>query len=412
MTEKKEKELGIVMRGPKTSKQKEEKKFYTIVSCCVGAVFLLTIFVPLLAKSDKGAADLYRNYNAYDLVDLATDDEAERVLLEMNQYSDIPGAHITDTLFSQEEKEERQEDDEEYGTPSAPDKEYQEGYQRKEFKRKNTSNYRGQRSSGGARTTTTPGKLSTGSSISSRGGSSGLTATNTWTSDDKKKQQGYKNNNNFTTNEKKQLTASVPKGRSQNTFLKSITESKDAANSKDFNSSAQKAADAFTNQNIEADKDDDLKDGIDLLGEKFNEDALKGALDDPDLTDLDNKLNEEKDKAEKEQDPCKSKDRATRLTCKGEEMAEKLLDKFLDLAFKLVENAADKDKLSKDEKNQQKIDKLMKKYMNSTNEKQRERLQRRIERRGGSVFGGGSGYDYNTPSNYDWDGTDPYEHTA
>ena len=341
MTEKKEKELGIVMRGPKTSKQKEEKKFYTIVSCCVGAVFLLTIFVPLLSKSDKGTSDLYRNYNAYDLVDLATDDEAERVLLEMNEYSDIPGAHITSTLFSQEEKEERQEDDEEYGTPGAPDKEYQEGYQRKEFRRKNTSSYR---NSGGGRTTTTPGKLSTGSSISTRGGGGGLTATNTWTSADKNKQQAGKNNNNFTANEKKQLTASVPKGRSQNTFLKSITESKDAANSKDFNAAANKAADAFTNQNIEADKDENLKDGIDLLGDKFNEDALKGALNDDALTDLENKINEEKDKAEKEEDPCKSKDRATRLACKSEEMMEKLFDKFTDLAITLIENAATGDK--------------------------------------------------------------------
>lgn len=404
MTEKKEKELGIVMRGPKTSKQKEEKKFYTIVSCCVGAVFLLTIFVPLLSKSDKGTSDLYRNYNAYDLVDLATDDEAERVLLEMNEYSDIPGAHITSTLFSQEEKEERQEDDEEYGTPGAPDKEYQEGMAKKELKRRAASNFRAQRNSGGGRTTT-PGKLSTGNSISSRGGGGGLTATNTWTSADKNKQQAGKNNNNFTANEKKQLTASVPKGRSQNSFMKSITESKDAANSKEFGASAQKAADAFTNQNIEADKDENLKDGVDILGEKFNEDALKGALNDDALTDLENKINEEKDKAEKEEDPCKSKDRATRLACKGEEMAEKLLDKFLDLAIKLVENAADKEKLSKEEKNQLKIDELMKKYENSTNDAQRRRLKRRIERRGGSVFGGESGG--SSGSGYDYTGDDP-----
>lgn len=404
MTEKKEKELGIVMRGPKTSKQKEEKKFYTIVSCCVGAVFLLTIFVPLLSKSDKGTSDLYRNYNAYDLVDLATDDEAERVLLEMNEYSDIPGAHITSTLFSQEEKEERQEDDEEYGTPGAPDKEYQEGLAKKELKRRAASNFRAQRNSGGGRTTT-PGKLSTGNSISSRGGGGGLTATNTWTSADKNKQQAGKNNNNFTANEKKQLTASVPKGRSQNSFMKSITESKDAANSKEFGASAQKAADAFTNQNIEADKDENLKDGVDILGEKFNEDALKGALNDDALTDLENKINEEKDKAEKEEDPCKSKDRATRLACKGEEMAEKLLDKFLDLAIKLVENAADKEKLSKEEKNQLKIDELMKKYENSTNDAQRRRLKRRIERRGGSVFGGESGG--SSGSGYDYTGDDP-----
>lgn len=408
MTEKKEKELGIVMRGPKTSKQKEEKKFYTIVSCCVGAVFLLTIFVPLLAKSDKGAADLYRNYNAYDLVDLATDDEAERVLLEMNEYSDIPGAHITSTLFSQEDKEDRQADDEEYGTPGAPDEEYQEGLAKKELKRRAASNFRAQRNSGGGRTTT-PGKLSTGNSISSRGGGGGLPATNTWTSDDKKKQEAGKRNNNFTENAKKELTASVPKGRSQNTFLKSITESKDAANSKEFGASAQKAADAFTNQNIGA-EGDDLKDGIDILGDKFNEDALKGALNDDALTDLENKINEEKDKAEKEEDPCKSKDRATRLACKGEEMAEKLLDKFLDLAFKLVENAADKEKLSKDEKNQQKIDELMKKYMNSTNERQKERLKRRIERRGGSVFGGTFGG--SSGSGYDYVGEDPTEHTV
>ena len=343
MTEKKEKELGIVMRGPKTSKQKEEKKFYTIVSCCVGAVFLLTIFVPLLSKSDKGTSDLYRNYNAYDLVDLATDDEAERVLLEMNEYSDIPGAHITSTLFSQEEKEERQEDDEEYGTPGAPDQEYQEGMAKKELKRRAASNFRAQRNSGGGRITT-PGKLSTGNSISSRGGGGGLTATNTWTSDDKKKQEASKRNNNFTENAKKELSVSVPKGRSQNSFMKSITESKDAANSKEFGASAQKAADAFTNQNIEADKDDNLKDGIDVLGEKFNEDALKGALNDDALTDLENKINEEKDKAEKEEDPCKSKDRATRLACKSEEMMEKLFDKFTDLAITLIENAATGDK--------------------------------------------------------------------
>ena len=56
MTEQKNKPAGLVIKTAATKKQKEEKKLYTIISCCVGAIFLLTIFVPLLSKDESKAS--------------------------------------------------------------------------------------------------------------------------------------------------------------------------------------------------------------------------------------------------------------------------------------------------------------------------------------------------------------------
>ena len=331
------KDFGIVLKSAKTKKQKEEKKLYTIVSCCVSAIFLITIFVPFLTNGEeKSSGSAYKNVS-FDLADLATDDEAEKVLLEMNKYSDIPKQKVFGGLFTKKQKEERQEVDKKQGLPPAADSEYLEARKQKQSKR----------TRGVSRTpvytqrqiTKTPtGTMTKGGMVSTSGGSSGV-STSIWTSQDKAGQKGTSNTKGSTGSFGTQqlVAATGAKGRASG-LLRAIEESQKGANSQSADVAAQAAADAFTNNNIEA-EDDDLKDGMDELAEKFNADELKKLGNDKDLTDLQNEIEKEKEKQEDEADPCKSKKKELRMQCLREKILEQVITGLIDLAKSAASSA-------------------------------------------------------------------------
>ena len=309
MAEEKQKSLGIVIKNAKTKKQKEEKKLYTIVSCCVSAIFLITILVPLLSKGeDKASSGMAYKSVAFDLADLAVDDEAERVLLEMQRYSDIPQQKIAGGLFDKKQKEERQELDKKEGIPAAPDNEYKEARQAKKRAQAKTRGVQRSPSyySGKTTTTTNPGRLNTSSSGLSTGGGGASSATGTtWTSADKQGQKGTyaKNNNTLSTQQQIATAKDAIRGRVSG-LMRTMQESQDAAKNENAEGAMQGASDAFTDPNIKAEGEEEENDAAQLMADAFDAKEFKKALNDPELADLQNKINEEKERQEQEKDPC------------------------------------------------------------------------------------------------------------
>lgn len=333
MAEEKQKSFGIILKNAKTKKQKEEKKLYTIISCCVSAIFLITIFVPFLTdKEEKTSGSAYKNV-AFDLADLAVDDEAEKILLEMNKYSDIPKQQIAGGLFSKKQKEERQEADKKQGLPPAADQEYLQARKKKQAKTRGVS--RTPAYTQRQRTTTSTGSLTRGGNVSVNGGSSGV-STSIWTSPDKNGQKSSKGNTG-SLGTQQLIAATGAKGRASG-LIRAIEESQKGAKSDNLDTAGQAAADAFTNNNLEA-EDGDLQDGIDELAEKFNAEELKNAVNDKDLADLQDELDDAKDQAEQESDPCKSRKKELRMECMREKLLEKLVDGLIDLAKSVASSA-------------------------------------------------------------------------
>ena len=299
MTEQKPKSFGLIVKNAKTKEQKQEKKLYTIVSCCVSVIFLITILVPLLSKDeDRASGKAYKSV-AFDLADLAVDDEAEKVLLEMQKYSDIPQQKIAGGLFDKKQKEERQEIDKKEGLPAAPDSEYQ---QAREVKKKKQLRGVSRSPVYTQRQATTPGSLSRGGMVSTSGGSSGVSAS-IWTSPDKARQPGSNAKGSTGALGTQQLIAATgAKGRASG-LLRAIEESKKGADSQNADIAAQAASDAFTNNNLEA-EDEGLTDGMDELAEQLNAEEFKKVANDKDLQDLKNEAEKEKEKTETEKDPC------------------------------------------------------------------------------------------------------------
>lgn len=334
MTEQKPKSFGLIVKGSKTKQQKEEKKLYTIVSCCVSAIFLITILVPLLSKDeDKSSGKAYKSV-AFDLADLAVDDEAEKVLLEMQKYSDIPKQKIAGGLFDKKDKEERQEVDKTEGVPAAPDAEYKQARQIREKKqargvsRPATYTQR-------PRTTTTPGSLTRGGMVSVGGGSTGTSAT-IWTSPDKAGQKGSNTKGSTSTLGTQQLVAATgAKGRASG-LLRAIEESQKGANSENADIAAQAASDAFTNNNIEA-EEDGLTDGMDEFAEQLNAEEFKKVANDKDLEDLKNEAEKEKEKTETEKDPCLSPKNKMSFECYWGPALLKVAEKLVDAGVGMLQ---------------------------------------------------------------------------
>ncbi len=304
MAEEKQKSFGIILKDSKTKKQKEERKLYTIVSCCVSVIFLITIFVPFLTNGEeKSSGKAYKNI-AFDLADLEVDDEAERTLLEMNRYKDIPQQNLSGSLFTKKQKEERQQVDKVKGVPPAADKEYLQARKTKKKKQvkgvKRPATTYTQRNS----TKTSTGNMSKSGMVSVSGGSSGVSGS-IWTSPDKAGQNGGKNakNGNIGSYGSQQLVASAnPKGRISS-LTRAVQESQRAADSNNSDVARQAVVDAFTDNNIEA-EDGELEGEVEDLAEKFNPEELKKLGNDKDLLDFKNDLDDAKDDAVANSDPC------------------------------------------------------------------------------------------------------------
>lgn len=346
---KQEKSFGLIVKNGKSKQQKDEKKLYTIVSCCVSAIFLITILVPVLSGGEeKSSGNSYKSV-AFDLADLAVDDEAEKVLLEMGKYSDIPQTKIAGGLFDKKDKEERQEIDKTEGTPAAPDEEYKQARKVRE-RRQARGVSRPATYTQRPRTQTNPGSLTRGGMVSVGGGSSGV-STSIWTSQDKSRQQGSKTNGSTGgIGGTQQLVAKNDiKGRVA-TLNRAIEESQRGAGAQNADIAAQAASDAFTNNNLEA-EDEGLADGMDEFADKFNAEDFKKAVSDKDLQDLKNEAEKEKDKKEDEADPCKSRNRAIRMECRREQFLEKIMEKLIDAAVDIATSYATDGKKGKKGKN-------------------------------------------------------------
>jgi|GEM_PF-3023350 hypothetical protein len=304
MAEQKQKSFGIILKDSKTKKQKEERKLYTIVSCCVSAIFLITIFVPFLTNGEeKPSGNAYKNI-AVDLADLEVDDEAEKALLEIDRYKDIPQQKVFGGLFTKKQKEERQQVDKVKGVPPAADKEYLQARRTKKKKQtrgvQRTPTYT-QRNS----PKTSTGNMARSGMVSVSGGSSGVSGS-IWTSQDKPGQNGGKGakNNNAGAYGSQQLVASAnTPGRRISSLTRAYEESQRGADSKNSDVAGQAMIDAFTDNNIEA-EDDGLVDATEELAEKFNPEELKKLANDKDLTDLKNDINEAAEDAVANSDPC------------------------------------------------------------------------------------------------------------
>ena len=387
-----QKKLGVVIKSAKSRQQKDEKKLYTIISGCVAVVFLLSIFVPLLSSGeDKSPSQRYKEA-VFDLADLAVDDEAEKVLLDMKKYSDIPEKQISGSIFTKKEKEVRQKKDKLEGIPAAPDEEYKQARKTRNTRKSNrktsrTPAYRQSNSSATKKTTT--GNLSRSGMVSISGGSSGVSSS-VWTSQDKSGQKNSAAKGSTGSLGTQQLVASTgAKGRSSG-LLRAIEESKKGADSKNADVAAQAATDAFTNNNIEA-EEDDLKDGMDALADQFNADEFQKALNNNDLTDLKNEAEKEKEKNEnKDADPCKSRNKAIRMECMREQFLEKLMEKLVDAAVDVAQAYAEKG-LDKKEYTKDGLQDLTKKYENLSeadkNGKDGKKLKREINQYGRHLHG-------------------------
>ena len=336
----------LIIKGPKTKKQKEEKKFYTIISCCVGAIFLITLIFPLISNSNQKPSEIaYSSFSEPDLANQYIDDESERILLEMNNYSDIPEQKVAEGLYSKEEKEARQKEDEEKGIPAAPDEEYKKSYSKARARVKAAKLANSARSA--SSTTTAKGNMKDSKMATAPGGGSGVTSS-IWTTPDKKNQQaGNKTGNRTTDIKTQQLTASLDKKGRSNSFIRAAEKSSEAGqalNKGNNDSASQLATEAFVNDSLKA-EDDDLTDGMDAFAENFDSEKLEKALNNDALTDLQNEMDKEKDKSDKtEVDPCKSKDNATRRACKRDELLGDLFKKMADTALEIVKTLATKDK--------------------------------------------------------------------
>ena len=364
----------------KTKQQTEEKKLYTIVSCCVSAIFLITIIVPLLSSGeDKTSGNSYKSI-AFDLADLAVDDEAEKVLLEMQKYSDIPTQKIAGGLFDKKDKEKRQETDKKEGIPAAPDTEYKQARKRKQAKSSGVSKpiYTAK-----ARPTTTTGSLTRSNTISGGSGSSGV-STSIWRSDDKSKQQSGQKSNTGNIGTQQLVAATGARNKKATAFVHAVEESQKGANSQNADTAAQAAADAFTNNNVEA-EEDDLKDGMDELAEQFNADEFKKATNNNELTDLKNELDKENEDKKDEADPCKSRNKAIRMECRREQFLEKMMEKLIDAAVDIATSYATGEVSGRN--SEDKLDDLKARWESAGSESEKTRLNKRIERMGKRIYG-------------------------
>lgn len=305
MKEQKTGNFGIIFKDAKTKKQKEEKKFYTIVSCCVSAIFLITIFVPLLSNNENKASENYYKSKAFDLTDAYVEDEAEQVLLEMSKYSDIPQTKIAGGLFDKKQKEERQALDKKEGIPEAPDQEYKKARKkRRERLAKRTRGVSVSPKYGASRPTTTPGIMQKSSTIRGEGSGSGVGTT--WTSPDKQGQKANYGNNNNNNRGGSDSQQGNQKDRIQGRvsgIMRAAEESKEGANSQNLENAMDHAIQAFTDPGIEAEGEPEENDAQQLLAEGIKE-GFKKVANDQNLEDLKNEAEKAKERKEEEKDPC------------------------------------------------------------------------------------------------------------
>ena len=134
--------MAIIMRnnGQKRDQGDKRKQIYTWVGCGLVMVLTLISVVPNMGSEQK--APDYSKFSSSRMQDLAalpfgTDAEAGSFLRGNSEYSELSNADLLGSLFSSEDRKERQAKDKAEGVPPPPDPEYKEIAKQKELDEKN-----------------------------------------------------------------------------------------------------------------------------------------------------------------------------------------------------------------------------------------------------------------------------------
>ena len=123
--------MAIIMRssGQKRDQGDKRKQLYTWVGC--GLVGVLTLIGVLPNAGREPQAPDYSKFSSSRMQDLAalpfgSDAEAGSFLRENPEYSEVSNADLLGSLFSSEDRQERQAQDKAEGVPPPPDPEYKD----------------------------------------------------------------------------------------------------------------------------------------------------------------------------------------------------------------------------------------------------------------------------------------------
>lgn len=124
----------IIRSGGQKDQQDKRKQLYTWVGC--GLVIVLTL-ISVVSNTGSEKKPDYSKFSSSRMQDLAalpfgTDAEAGSFLRSNPEYAEISNADLLDSLFSSEDRKERQAQDRAEGTPPPPDPEYREIAKQKE----------------------------------------------------------------------------------------------------------------------------------------------------------------------------------------------------------------------------------------------------------------------------------------
>lgn len=128
--------MAIIMRssGQKRDQGDNRKQIYTWVGCGLVMVLTLISVIPNMGGEDKPDYSKFSSQRMQDLAALpfGTDAEAGNFLSNNPEYAGLSNADLLGSLFSSEDKAERQAKDKAEGVPPPPDPEYMEIAKEKE----------------------------------------------------------------------------------------------------------------------------------------------------------------------------------------------------------------------------------------------------------------------------------------
>ncbi len=297
--------MSIIIKMQNKPKGNPQKKAYTYIACVMVFMLLISVVVPLMSgggKAKKSNTDYKQK--AYDLARLPFDEEAdEQEVLGKEEYKDIAeGDRLINGIYTEKEKEQRQETDKLEGIPMPPDADYKEAAAVKAVQ-KQREERRAEPSSGRAGATS-KGSLRAGNTVT--GGATGGGSAYTWRKDDRNPSGSRTGGSGASASQIKQDMIEKLKGGRTTGFFDAVTKSSKGANAQDSESAASGSIDAFQKgggvddpSKLNTDLEKDATAGLSLNQEEL--DKMRATNDD-----LDKKLDDalQKDKQNKDYNPC------------------------------------------------------------------------------------------------------------
>ncbi len=353
--------MAIIMRssGQRRDQSDNRKQIYTWVGCGLVMVLTLISVIPNMGGENKPDYSKFSSQRQQDLAALpfGTDADADNFLRNNPEYANISNADLLGSLFSSEDKEERQAKDKAEGVPPPPDPEYAEIIKEKEKaeeaqsiresriqrkrqakedfdkEAKRIKNKRDNKTTGKQASIrkqnekTTPGSLaSRGGGFSSGGGSSSVTGS-IWRNEGGNK-NGQVNSTPVTNNVTAQDMAFV-KGRSADLYRAGV-ESMKGANADSAESAAVGAMNAFqdgvTPEGLEKDEQDlGLEEPLGVSSELQN-DLARSIGDEVNKQEAEKKEKEKKENEYNINENCLDNKGHLVWSCVGMNLFNKVLD--------------------------------------------------------------------------------------